>query len=180
MHAELLSGGAQRRQREGRKGSPADSRSLEIGRLIGRSLRAACNLSKMPGRTAWIDCDVIEADGGTRTAAITGSMVALEDAFRVAEGKGWLRGWPVRSRVAAISAGIIDGEARLDLAYEEDSRADVDLNAVMNAKGEFIELQSSAEGAAFSRASLDGMLELCDQGIRQLLQLQDQALGTTT
>lgn len=165
-----------RRAREGRRGPP-DSRSLEIGRLIGRALRASLHLGRMPGRTAFVDCDVLQADGGTRTLAISGAMVALADALRHAESKGWLRSWPVLSPVAAISAGLLHGEALLDLDYAEDSRADVDMNVVMNARGEFVEVQSSAEHGTMTPEQFQTLVDTCRRGIDKVLALQQEALG---
>lgn len=173
----MLPGSTQkRRAREGRKPGSIDARSLEISRMIGRSLRAACNFKRLPGRTVWVDCDVLEADGGTRTASITGAMIALNDAFRTAERNKWLRGWPILSPVAAISAGMVDGKPVLDLDYAEDSRADTDLNVVRNSKGEYVEIAGAAEGLPLSRASLNALLDLCDHGTAELFKLQDRAL----
>ncbi len=165
-----------RKARDGRRPYP-DARSLEIGRLIGRSLRAACDFSKMPGRTIWVDCDVLQADGGTRTLSISGAMVALTDACKEAERRGWLRGWPIVSPVAAISAGIVRGEALVDLDYSEDSNAEVDMNVVMNDKEEFVEIQSSAEKGTFNGGQLESMLGLCSQSIREILELQTKVLA---
>ena len=165
-----------RRPREGRRPQP-DARALEIGRLIGRTLRASLNLARLPGRTAWVDCDVLQADGGTRTLAVTAAMVALIDALRHSESKGWTRSWPVVSPIAAISAGLVNGEALLDLDYAEDSRAEVDLNVVMNASGEFVEIQSTAEQGSMTHDQLQTLLGLCSGGIEQIRALQQQALG---
>jgi ribonuclease PH len=149
-------------------------RSQEIQRLVGRALRAVTNRSKMGERTVWIDCDVIQADGGTRTAAITGSFVALADAL----GKipGLAPAAVMRDCVAAISVGIIGGQAVLDLNYAEDSSAEVDMNVVMTGGGEFVEVQGTAEQVAFGRDRLDAMLGLAERGIRQLVALQRRAL----
>jgi ribonuclease PH len=149
-------------------------RSQEIQRLVGRALRAVTNRGKMGERTVWIDCDVIQADGGTRTAAITGSFVALADAL----GKvpGLTAATVLRDCVAAISVGIVGGQAVLDLNYTEDSAAEVDMNVVMTGGGEFVEVQGTAEQVAFGRDRLDAMLALAERGIRQLVALQRRAL----
>ena len=147
-------------------------RTQEIKRLIGRSLRAAVNLDRLGERTCIIDCDVLQADGGTRTAAITGGYVALALALKKLIDAGELTDEVFASPVAAISAGVIDGVPMLDLCYEEDSAADVDVNVVMNAAGEFIEVQGTGEGATFSRAELDALLDLAQKGITELLKTQ--------
>jgi ribonuclease PH len=149
-------------------------RSQEIQRLVGRALRAVANRGKMGERTVWIDCDVIQADGGTRTAAITGSFVALADAL----GKipGVTAATVLRDCVAAISVGIVGGQPVLDLNYAEDSSAEVDMNVVMTGGGEFVEVQGTAEQVAFGRDRLDAMLALAERGIRQLVALQRRAL----
>ena len=154
-----------------------DGRSQEIQRLIGRAIRAAVDLEQLGSRTLWVDCDVLQADGGTRTAAITGASVALGLAARrlVAEGK--LPVAPLKSAVAAVSVGVIRGTPLLDLNYEEDVAATVDLNLVMNSAGEFIELQGAGEEATFSEAQLHELLALGRGGIRELLTRQQQALG---
>jgi ribonuclease PH len=149
-------------------------RSQEIQRLVGRALRAVTNRGKMGERTVWIDCDVIQADGGTRTAAITGSFVALADAL----GKipGLSSAAVMRDCVAAVSVGIVGGQPVLDLNYAEDSTAEVDMNVVMTGGGEFVEVQGTAEQVAFGRDRLDAMLGLAERGIRQLVALQRRAL----
>jgi ribonuclease PH len=164
----------QRKQRDISKGK-IDGRSQEIQRLIGRSMRAAIDLQKLGARTIWIDCDVLQADGGTRTAAITGSFVALSLALQklMAEGKLTLN--PLLHPVAAVSVGIVEKQAFLDLCYIEDAAAEVDLNLVMNAEGQIIELQGSGEESTFSEAQLAEMLALGKAGIRELLKLQQQA-----
>jgi ribonuclease PH len=151
-------------------------RSQEIQRLVGRALRAVTDRSKMGERTVWVDCDVIQADGGTRTAAITGSFIAVADALgRVPA----LSSAPVlRDCVAAISVGVVGGQPVLDLNYAEDSTAAVDMNVVMTGAGEFVEVQGTAEQVPFDRARLDGMLALAESGIRLLVSLQKQALAT--
>ena len=160
------------------RGVRADGRSVEIQRLVGRSLRAVVNLKKMTERTIWIDCDVLQADGGTRTAAISGAYVALIDLLHHMDEKRVLRSWPLEDQLGAVSLGIVDGEVRCDLCYEEDSRADVDLNLVMTGSGNFIEIQGAAEGAPFSRTHLDGMLEVGEKAIRSIFEIQNRALET--
>jgi ribonuclease PH len=160
-----------RSQRETRGPS---GRSQEIQRLVGRALRAVVDRGKMGERTVWIDCDVIQADGGTRTAAITGSFVAVADALGRMPGVDPAAA--LRDRVAAISVGVVDGRPVLDLSYVEDSAADVDMNVVMTGAGEFVEVQGTAERLAFSQGRLDEMLALAGVGIRRLVALQRQAL----
>jgi len=151
-------------------------RTHEIQRLIGRSLRAITNLSALGERTILVDCDVIQADGGTRTAAITGSYVALHHACKKLVDSGVLATLPIKCAAAAVSVGIVNGEALLDLCYEEDSQAEVDFNIVMTSLGEYIELQGTAEGKPFSRASVDELLGLATKGIDQLFELQAETL----
>ncbi len=152
-------------------------RTQEIQRLIGRSLRSAVDLQKLGDRTITVDCDVIQADGGTRTAAITGAMVALVDALAVLRRSGALNWWPMRELVAATSVGIVENEVRLDLVYAEDSRARVDLNLVMTDSGNMVEVQGTAEGLPYSRQELLAMLALGEKGIRTLIAAQKAALG---
>ena len=154
-----------------------DGRSQEIQRLIGRSIRAAVDLEKLGQRTIWIDCDVLQADGGTRTAAITGSFVALSLAIRKLLVDGKLKESPILHGIAAVSVGIVGGHPMLDLCYVEDAAAEVDMNLVMNDDGDFIELQGSGEESTFSQDQLDSMLDLGKEGIRQLLDIQQQALA---
>lgn len=154
----------------------ADSRGTEIQRLIGRSLRAAVDLKALGARTVWVDCDVLQADGGTRTASITGACVAVELAFRPLVRSGKLAASPVRRRVAAVSVGLVDGEPLLDLNYREDKAATVDLNLVMTDTLDFVELQGSGEEAVFSGDQLTAMLDLGRDGIRRLLDLQKHIL----
>ena len=161
--------------RDGRRGS-VSGRTQEIQRLIGRSLRAVFDLESLGERSILIDCDVIEADGGTRTASITGSFVALRDAVTWLSNRGLLDRDPVRDAVAAISVGIIEGGPMLDLCYEEDSTADVDMNLVMTGTGELVEIQGTAEHHPFSIDQLSAMLDLGKRGINQLIDLQNQAL----
>ena len=161
-----------RRQREvGRR----DGRSVEIQRLIGRSLRAVVDMEALGERTVTIDCDVIQADGGTRTAAITGAYTALYQATSALVEKGAIPAMPLKDSVAAVSVGLVLGESLLDLCYEEDVHADVDFNVVMTGGGEFIEVQGTAEGDPFSRAQLDGLLDLAAQGVRALGEAQRAA-----
>ena len=165
----------QRKQRDITKGR-IEGRSQEIQRLIGRAMRSAINLEKIGSRTIWVDCDVLQADGGTRTAAITGSLVALTLAVRRMMADGKLAANPLLNAVAAVSVGIVNGRALLDLCYLEDAAASVDFNLVMNAAGEFIELQGTGEEAAFSESQLGELLTLGKTGIRLLLEAQQAAL----
>ena len=151
-------------------------RTLEIQRLVGRSLRAVVDRAALGERTITLDCDVIQADGGTRTASITGAYVALVDACRWLQKKGLLKSDPVHGQIAAVSVGIVGNAAVLDLDYPEDSSAETDMNVVMNDGGAFIELQGTAEGHAFRRDELDEMLGLAEKGIRELMQVQREAL----
>ncbi len=161
------------------KGGKVDGRSVEIQRLIGRSLRAAIDLSKLGERTLWIDCDVIDADGGTRTAAINGAFVAIVDAVQsIKKDLGASVKEIIRASVAAVSVGIVDGEERLDLEYVEDRDAEVDMNLVMTGTGQFIEVQGSGEEATFSRKQHDRLLELGEAGIRTITAEQKKALGS--
>ena len=165
-----------RMQREATAGK-VGGRTQEIQRLIGRSLRSVTNLPALGERTIWIDCDVIQADGGTRTASITGAFVALALALETLRERDVLRTIPADRFVAAISVGIVDGEALLDLAYEDDSRAEVDMNIVKTGDGRFIEVQGTAEGQPFNREALDTLLALADEGIRQLAEKQRALVG---
>ncbi len=151
-------------------------RSQEIQRLIGRSMRAVVNLDALGERTFIVDCDVLQADGGTRTAAITGSYVALYQAFAALAGMGLISSIPFDSAVAATSVGVFHGNRLLDLCYDEDFAADVDFNVVMTGKGEFVEVQGTAEGKPFSRETVDDLLELAEKGIRELFEVQKVAL----
>ena len=164
-----------RNGREAARGKQT-GRTQEIQRLIGRSLRAALDLNALAGFTITLDCDVLQADGGTRTAAITGSYVALSDAINGLLKAGKLKRNPLFGQVAAISVGIYEGTPVLDLDYAEDSSAETDMNVVMNDAGAFIEVQGTAEGHAFRREELDGMLNLACEGIEQLVQKQREAL----
>jgi len=164
-----------RMDREAARGKQS-GRTQEIQRLIGRSLRAAFDLQAFGERTLHLDCDVIQADGGTRTAAITGAMVAAHDAFSVLLAKGLIPAIPLRHFVAAVSVGVYRGMPVLDLDYPEDSDCDTDMNVVMTEAGHFIEVQGTAEGAAFDRAGMNRLLDLAQQGIADLIHLQKQAL----
>jgi len=167
---------ADRIQREVNRGHPG-GRTHEIQRLIGRSLRAVTNLEALGERQILIDCDVIEADGGTRTASITGAFVALVDAIRWLAKKTPLHGSPLRDWVAAVSVGIVEGRPCLDLCYAEDSKAQVDMNLVMTGSGRIVEIQGTAEGEAFSERELASMMTLGKSGIRKLIQGQRRVLG---
>jgi ribonuclease PH len=165
-----------RMDREAARGKQS-GRTQEIQRLIGRSLRAAFDLEAFGERTLHLDCDVIQADGGTRTASITGAMVAAYDAFNALVGKGLIVSVPVTQFVAAVSVGVYKGMPVLDLDYIEDSNCDTDMNVVMTDLGHFVEVQGTAEGAAFSRAGMNRLLDLAEHGIRELVTLQKRALG---
>lgn len=162
-----------RTPRESGRGS---GRTFEIQRLIGRSLRSVTDLGGFGERTIWIDCDVIQADGGTRTASITGAYVALVDAFRKMLEREVIQKIPVRTPVAAVSVGKVDGKILLDLNYEEDSRAEVDMNVVMTGSGEFIEVQGTAENAVFSKEEMDALIRVAEKGIKKLTAFQKKSL----
>ena len=165
-----------RTDREAARGKQS-GRTQEIQRLIGRSLRAVVDLSALGPRTIQVDCDVLQADGGTRTAAITGSFVALYDAFSFLKKKNLLATWPIRDHVAAVSVGMSGGVPMLDLDYAEDSACGCDMNVVMTGAGGFVEIQGTAEGEPFARAELDALLGLASRGIAQLISLQKEALN---
>jgi len=167
----MLPGSTPDRKRRGN-----DGRSTEIQRLIGRVLRAAVDMNKMPGLAITCDCDVLSADGGTRTAAITGAYVALAQAIAAARKQGRITTNPILGPVGAVSVGIVDGKAYLDLDYPLDVRAEVDMNVAMNHKGEFIEVQGTGEQGTFSREQLDTLLDLAGKGIKQLMKIQRGAL----
>lgn len=152
-------------------------RAQEIQRLIGRSLRSIVNLEGIGERTIHIDCDVIQADGGTRTAAITGAAIALHDACSFMQSNGLVSAWPMKSLLAAVSIGLVDGQVCLDLDYREDSVADVDMNVVKTEAGQYVEIQGTAEQQDFSRDQLNHMLDIADQGMDELFRLQRKALG---
>ncbi len=156
------------RERDGR----ISGRTQEIQRLIGRSLRAVVNMNSLGPRTITLDCDVLQADGGTRTASITAAYIALHRACSLLVKRGLLSVHPVRTAVAAVSVGVVGNDILLDLCYEEDSRADVDFNVVMTAQHEFIEVQGTGEGGVFSRATMDSLVVLAEQGISELLEIQ--------
>lgn len=160
---------------EGRMGG----RTHEIQRLIGRSLRAVVDLDALGERTLVVDCDVLQADGGTRTAAITGSYVALVQALNTLVGRELIPSLPIRSAVAATSVGIVGGEQLLDLCYDEDSWAEVDFNVVMTSEGEFVEVQGTAEASPFSKETIDSLLALAERGIKRLFETQQAALDNT-
>ena len=163
-------------QREGTRGS-LSGRTQEIQRLIGRSLRAVINLSALGERTVWIDCDVIQADGGTRTVSITGSFIALADALMDLKKKGIIDKLPIQDYVAATSVGLIKGECVLDLTFDEDASADVDMNIVMTGKGKFIEIQGTAEGEPFEESQMEELIALAKKGVTQLIEIQKKVLG---
>jgi ribonuclease PH len=165
-----------RTQREASAGK-VGGRTQEIQRLIGRSLRSVTKMTDLGERTIWIDCDVIQADGGTRTASITGGFVALVLALQHMRELALIRDVPVVDYVAATSVGIVDGAALLDLAYDEDSKAEVDMNFVKTGDGRFIELQGTAEGQPFDKRALDALMDLADNGIRELIAMQKSVVG---
>jgi ribonuclease PH len=154
-----------------------DGRSHEIQRLVGRSLRSILDLERIGEKQIIIDCDVLQADGGTRTASINGAYVALVDALRSMQKNGTITQWPIKEPLGAVSVGLVNGKPRLDLCYEEDSIADVDFNVVMTGSGHFVELQGTAEHRSFSKAQLQTLLKLAETGIQQVLKAQEKALG---
>lgn len=166
-----------RMQRESSAGKPS-GRTQEIQRLIGRSLRAVVDMTALGERTIQFDCDVIQADGGTRTASITGAYVALHDAISVLISRGLLSASPLRDQVAAVSVGVFEGVPVLDLDYDEDSNCETDMNVVMTGSGGMVEVQGTAEGKPFSRDEMNAMLGLADRGIRELFEIQKCALST--
>jgi ribonuclease PH len=168
---------SERHSRSSRTGK-TDARALEIQRLIGRSLRAVTDLTLLGQNTVWVDCDVIEADGGTRVLSVTGGYVALVDALRRFEERKRLARWPLRDRVAAVSVGLVDGRVCVDLDYAEDSTAEVDMNLVMTGKGRLVEVQGTAERAPFTAAELTRMLAAGRRAILQLTEAQVAALGS--
>jgi ribonuclease PH len=165
-----------RSSREAAKGKQS-GRTQEIQRLIGRSLRAVFDLKALGERTISLDCDVLQADGGTRTASITGAFVAAQDAVNQLIAEGKLAASPIKDHVAAISVGILDGQPLLDLEYVEDSTCDTDMNVVMTGAGHYVEVQGTAEGVAFTRKEMDALLALADKGIAELVAEQKKALG---
>jgi ribonuclease PH len=158
------------------RGPKVDGRSVEIQRLIGRSLRGVVDFARTTERTIWIDCDVLQADGGTRTTAVSGAWVALHDLLKHMERKRVLRDWPLKHQLAAVSVGVVGGAPVCDLSYAEDSQAEVDMNLVMTGEGHFVEVQGSAEGATFPRSTLNAMLDLGEAAIRRIFELQRNAL----
>lgn len=172
----MLPASTNTRKERDRKGK-TDGRSVEIQRLIGRSLRAVVNMELLGERTVWLDCDVIAADGGTRTTAISGAWVALFDALTALDEKRKLRAWPITAQLGAVSVGMVDGAVVCDLDYSEDSRAEVDMNLVMTDAGEFVEVQGSAEGRTFSPTQLQEMLEQGQAAIDRIFTAQKEALG---
>lgn len=174
-YAMLPRSTSDRSQREVTRGS-VGGRTHEIQRLIGRSLRAVVDLRALGERTIWVDCDVIQADGGTRTASITGAFIALWDACQKLVNRKMIKSLPIRENVAAISVGIIDGTPMLDLRYTEDAIAAVDMNIVMTGKGKFVEIQGTAEETPFSREESNQMLDLATDGIQKLIRLQNRLM----
>lgn len=175
-YSMLPGSGNERVGREAKKGKQK-GRTLEIERLIARSLRGVTDLEALGEREVTVDCDVLQADGGTRTASICGGWVALHDAFERLVAGGSLDKNPIVDSLAAISVGIIEGEPRLDLPYVEDSTAETDMNVVMNGRGEFVEIQGTAEGQTFTRAELDSLLDLAEAGIASIIEMQRAAVG---
>ena len=173
-YAMLPSSTNTRKQRD--KGGKVDGRSVEIQRLVGRALRAIIDLGQIGERTIWLDCDVIQADGGTRTAGITGCYVALWDACLALKEQGKLKYWPLIDSIAAVSVGIVGGAPVLDLDYEEDVNAETDMNVVMTGKGDFVEVQGTAEKRSFPRAQLDSLLALATRGCSELARMQKSAV----
>ena len=165
-----------RKIRDSARGKP-DSRNVEISRLVGRSLRAVIDLKAIGERTLWADCDVIQADGGTRTASISGAYIALHDACKKLEKDLELRRWPLKSSLAAVSVGLVKGEPLLDLDYKEDFGADVDMNVVMTGDGQFIEIQGTGEGRPFTPEEHDALIKLAMKGTAQITEIQAAALA---
>jgi ribonuclease PH len=175
-YAMLPASTGERTQRAVARGRP-DGRTVEIQRLIGRALRSVCDFEALGERTLWLDCDVLQADGGTRCASITGAWVALFAASHRLMQEKRVKSFPLRDHVAAVSVGMVDGTACLDLPYEEDVRAETDMNVVMTGLGGLVEVQGTAEREPFSRAELDTLLDLASSGIASLVKAQKQALG---
>ena len=165
-----------RKNRESSSGK-VGGRTHEIQRLIGRSMRSVVDMKALGERTIWLDCDVIQADGGTRTASISGAFVALKDAVNFAMENKLIEVQPIRDYVAAVSVGIVEGKTRLDLSYEEDSNAEVDMNIVMTGSGKFIEVQGTAETQPFDRKGFQQMMDLAESGIREMISVQKSVLG---
>lgn len=178
LSAEYAMLPASTQTRKPRETLKPDGRSMEIRRLIGRALRAVIDFQALGERSIWIDCDVIEADGGTRTASVTGAYVALQLAVQQWMSDGTLSVSPITGSIAAVSVGIVNGEPRLDLCYAEDSAADVDMNVIMTGDGRFVEVQGTGEHATFSKDELDKLLRLASKGCKKILGLQQKALHT--
>jgi ribonuclease PH len=176
-YSMLPGSSAERIRREVKAGKPS-GRTQEIQRLIGRSLRSVCDMVALGERQVIVDCDVLQADGGTRTASISGGYVALHDALSRLVASGTIGAHPLTENCAAISVGIVDGRPLLDLPYVEDVAAEVDMNVVMTGSGRFVEVQGTAEGLAFSRDELGDLLDLAEDGIRSIMALQDEAVAT--
>ena len=174
-YAMLPASTSSRKIRDANRAKP-DSRNVEISRLIGRSLRSVLDLRAFGERTLWADCDVLQADGGTRTAAISGVYVALHDALTGLEREMELRRWPIKTPLAAVSVGLVDGEPRLDLAYQEDS-AEVDMNVVMTGDGDFIEIQGTGEKRPFTQDEHRALVALAEKGVADVIRIQAEALG---
>ncbi|MFN0204772.1 MAG: ribonuclease PH [Planctomycetota bacterium] len=175
-YAMLPAAGASRIQRD--RSGKTDGRAVEIQRLIGRSLRAVVDLSAFARKTIWVDCDVLQADGGTRCAAITGAYVALIDCVLEMDRNKLIKRWPVLGGIAAVSVGVVQGEPRLDLSYEEDVEAEVDANVVMNDRMEYLEVQAASEKKPLTKDNLNRLLSLAEGGIQQLFKIQKTAIGT--
>ena len=173
----MLPGSTHSRKAREARINKLDGRSVEIQRLIGRSLRSVINLKELPEKSFWLDCDVLSADGGTRALAITGAYLAMFDALLLLQEKRELRKWPIRTNVTAVSVGIVNGEILLDLDYNEDSKADVDMNVIMTGDGDFIQVQGGAERRPFSIEQLMGMLDIAKTGCAELVEIQNKALG---
>jgi len=178
-YSMLPGAGQPRKPRDGRTGRPLDGRSFEIQRLIGRALRCAVDLGAMPEVTLWVDCDVLSADGGTRTTAINGAVVAVYDALLWMEEQRQLPKWPLRGLVSAVSVGMLNGTPALDLDYQEDSGAEVDLNVVCTSDNRLIEIQGAAEKRPFSMEQFQAMMALAQDGCARIRELQQEALGLT-
>jgi ribonuclease PH len=175
-YSMLPGSSAERIRREVKDGHPS-GRSQEIQRLVGRALRSVCDMALLGERQVIVDCDVLQADGGTRTASICGGYLALHDALARLEAQGVVGAHPLTAFCGAISVGVVDGTPVLDLPYSEDSRAEVDMNVVMTSEGRFVEVQGTAEGQAFTRGELDGMLGLAEKGIGELIDLQREMVA---
>lgn len=172
---EMLPSSTGERRKRDRSGK-VDGRTQEIQRLIGRSLRAVVDMKRLGPRTIWLDCDVLQADGGTRTASITGAYIALMDAVRTLRAGKLIKANPVIDSVSAVSVGLVDGRVLLDLCYEEDRRAEVDFNVVQTGNGRFVEVQGAAEAGTFSLAQMNKIIAVAGKGIRKLRKIQEQAL----